>query len=267
MKPVALCFALLTLSLAGSARAADPQGAPLLGASQDVSFRRGNEAYLKGDYKEAVLAYEQVVALGVVSEDLYYNLGNAYYKEGALGPAIYNYERALEVDPSGPHSDDARYNLDAAHEEVRRKAEDRLVGAEAIAWWIRVVSPFATGTLSWVFLAIYLALFGLLVTLRFVAPGFARVSLWVATAFIALGAVGSGALLGGRVYLATRMERAIVLPDALAVHEGPDANYQTSFTVHAGLRVRVTEHDQDWVRVRLQNGLEGWVPTSSVGRL
>ena len=261
-----LCAVLVAASLCGTARAADPAD-PLLGASQDATFRRGNEAFLKGDFAGAVLAYEQVVALGVVSEHLYYNLGNAYYKQGALGPAIYNYERALEVDPSGAGADDARYNLDAAQEAARRKAEDRLVGAETVPFWIRVVAPFSTGTLSWVFLVLYLALFAALITLRFLTPGFLRVSLWVLTAFLLLGAAASGSLLGGRLYLTTRVERAIVLPDTLAVHEGPDANYQTTFTVHAGLKVRITERDQDWVKVRLQNGLEGWVPVRSVGKL
>ena len=259
-----LC-ALVFAALAGAVGAAEPD--PLLGASQDATYRRGNEAYLRGDYREAVLAYEQVAALGVVSEDLYYNLGNAYYRQGALGPAIYNYERALEVDPSGAASDDVRYNLEAAREEVRRKAEDRLVGAEGTPFWVRLVAPYSTGTLAWAFLAVYCALFGVLVALRFVAPGFLRVSLWVAAAFLGLGALTGGALLGGRLYMTTRVERAIVLPDALPVHEGPDANYQVTFTVHAGLRLRVNEHDQDWVRVRLQNGLEGWVPARTIGRL
>jgi uncharacterized protein YgiM (DUF1202 family) len=251
------------LLVAAPAQASDA----LLGASQDATFHRGNEAYMKGDYKEAVLAYEQVVALGVVSEDLYYNLGNAYYKQNALGPAIYNYERALEVEPSGTTADDARYNLDAAREAVRRKAEDRLVGAEAQPLWVRLVAPFSTSSLSWLFLSLYVSVFGVLVALRFVAPGFARVSLWLALAFLVLLASGAGTLLTGRLYLSSRVERAIVLPDTLPVHEGPDANYQTTFTVHAGLRVRVTERDQDWVRVRLQNGLEGWVPTRAIGRL
>ncbi len=258
------CTMLLVLCASASTlHAADP----LIGASQDASFRRGNEAFLHGDFAEAVLAYEQIAALGVVAEDLYYNLANAYYKQGALGPAIYNYERALEVDPSGAGADDARYNLEAAREVAKRKAEDRLVGAEVMPFWIRVVAPFSTSTLAWLFLSLYLAVFGLLIALRFVVPGFLRVSLWVGLVFLGLGAVASGGLLGGRLYLTTRVERAIVLPDALAVREGPDASYQTTFTIHAGLPVRITEHDQDWVRVRLQNGLEGWVQATAIGRL
>ena len=110
---------LVLMALAGIAHGAGPDA--LLGASQDATFQRGNEAYLKRDYAQAVLSYEQVAALGISSEDLYYNLGNAYYKEGALGPAIYNYERALDVDPSSAGADDARFNLEAAREAVRRR--------------------------------------------------------------------------------------------------------------------------------------------------
>ena len=263
--PLVLVAILCAPAVASPADAPPAEG--LVGASYASTFHRGNEAFLHGDFKAAVESYEQVVALGVVSSDLFYNLGNAYSKQGALGPAIYNYERSLEVEPSGAGADDTRYNLEAAQEAVRRKSEDRLVGAEGVAFWVRIVAPYSTSFLAWLFLGVYVGLFALLIALRFVSPGFLRVSLWVGVAFLIVGSLASGALLAGRIYFTTQMERAIVLPDMLAVHEGPDANYQTTFTIHAGLRVRITEHDQDWVRVRLQNGLEGWVPLRSVGKL
>jgi tetratricopeptide (TPR) repeat protein len=246
--------------MAPAARAAEGG----LAVSEEATFRRGNDAYFRGLYAEAVAAYEQVAALGVASEDLYYNLGNAYLKAGQLGPAIYNYERALLLDPS---LDDAQFNLKTAREAARKKAEDRIVGAERAPAWIRVVQPFTVGGLSWLFLALYASLFALLVALHFLGPGFLRVGLLALCAFVGLGALGSGALLAARLYLAERVEQAIVLPDSVQVKEGPDPNYQPTFTVHAGLRVRITEREQDWVRVRLSNGLEGWVRARDLGRL
>ena len=44
-------------------------------------------------------------------------------------------------------------------------------------------------------------------------------------------------------------------------------SYRTSFAAHAGLRVRVVDRDQDWLRVRLANGLEGWVKAQEIGRI
>ena len=249
----------LVLAAGGGARADSEIAAP-----KDATFRRGNDAYYHGRYQEAVEAYEQVAALGVVSSDLYYNLGNAYLKSGQLGPAIYNYERALQLDPS---QGDVRFNLKVARDAARNKGEDRLAGAESQPFWMRAASQVTVNTASWLFLGLWVALFGLLIALHFMPSGFLRTGVWAAFAFLALGTATAGTLLGARLYLADRVEQAIVLPDVVQVKEGPDPNYQSVFGVHAGLRVRITEKEQDWVRVRLANGLEGWMRERDLGRL
>lgn len=259
-RPVVIGGILLALFCGTSARAADTE----IAASKDATFRRANDAYYHGHYQEAVDSYEQVVALGVVSPDLFYNLGNAYLKSEQLGAAIYNYERALELDPS---QDDVRFNLGVAREAARKKGEDRLAGAEAQPFWMRVAGQVTVNWASWLFLALYVSLFVLLIVLHFVQPGFLRVGMWAGFAFVGLAMLVAGALLGARLYLADRVEQAIVLPDVVQVKEGPDPNYQSVFGVHAGLRVRVTEKEQDWVRIRLANGLEGWVRERDLGRL
>lgn len=262
-RPIVIGGVVLALFGAGSnngARAADTE----IAASKDATFRRGNEAYFHGRYQEAVDAYEQVAALGVSSVDLFYNLGNAYLKAGRLGPAIYNYERAVDLDPQ---SDDVRFNLGVAREAARKKGEDRLAGAEAQPFWMRWAGQVTVNWASWLFASLWLSLFGLLIALHFVQPGFLRVGMWAGFAFLSLATGIAGALLGARLYLADRVEQAIVLPDVVQVKEGPDPNYQSVFGVHAGLRVRITEKEQDWVRVRLANGLEGWVRERDLGRL
>ena len=258
MKPILFCI--LLMGFCGIARAADTE----IAASKDATFRRGNDAYFHGRYAEAVEAYEQVAALGVISQDLFYNLGNAYLKANQLGPAIYNYERALELDPS---QEDVRFNLTVARDAARKKGEDRLAGAEAIPFWMRVASQVTVDWVSWLFLGLYVTLFAGLIFVHFVQPGFLHVSLVVGLSFLGLATAAAGTLLGARLYLAERVEQAIVLPDSVQVKEGPDPNYQSSFGVHAGLRVRVTDKEQDWVRVRLANGLEGWVRERDLGRL
>jgi uncharacterized protein YgiM (DUF1202 family) len=70
----------------------------------------------------------------------------------------------------------------------------------------------------------------------------------------------------GRVQL-DRIPTGIVLPDTVAVKEGADNQFRTSFSVHGGLRVRVLEREHDWVRVRLANGLEGFLRAEDVGLL
>jgi tetratricopeptide (TPR) repeat protein len=231
----------------------------------DEAWRRGNEAYLHGDYAGAVAAYQEVDRQGAPSADVAFNLGDAYFHKGALGPSIWAFERALAMDPN---DDDARYNLDKARKLAARRAQERQEHAEPEdkdPAWMRLVGGVAPSTTTWVFLAFYVGLFALLIGRRW-ARSESRPALTAGVAVLAAGALLSGALLAGRVHLDS-IPFGVLLPDEVAVKEGADTNYRTSFDAHAGLRVRIVDHDQDWLRVRLANGLEGWVRAQDVGRI
>jgi SH3-like domain-containing protein len=112
---------------------------------------------------------------------------------------------------------------------------------------------------------VYCAAFVLLFVRRRAAED-ARAPLTAAAGLTFGAAALAGVLLLGHVVL-DRIPFGIVLPEAVAVKEGADANYRTSFEIHAGLKVRLLEQDGEWLRVRLANGLEGWVREQDVGRL
>jgi tetratricopeptide (TPR) repeat protein len=229
---------------------------------REEAWHRGNEAYLRGDYPGAVAAFEELRSQGVVSSDLFFNLGDAYFKKGALGPAIWAFEKAASLDPG---DEDARYNLDQARKLAARQAHDRIEGEDRDPLWIRAVSALGPGSEAWAFVGVYLGFFALLL-LRRGARDDLRPALGAGAAVLGAAALLAGALLFGRIRL-ERLPFGVVLPDALAVKEGADPNYRTAFEVHAGLRVRLIEHDQDWVRVRLGNGLDGWVRADAIGTL
>jgi tetratricopeptide (TPR) repeat protein len=228
----------------------------------EEAWRRGNDAYLRGDYAAAVTAYEEIDRQGVVSADLAFNLGDAYFRKGALGPAIWAFERALALDPG---DEDARFNLEQARKLAASRAQDRITGEQHDPAWIRAVTSIGPSLLTWLFLALYLGGFAALYA-RTRAGEDLRSTLGAITAVLVTGALLTGGLLYGRVQL-ERTPFGVVLPDAVAVKEGADVNYRTSFDVHAGLRVRIVERDQDWLRIRLGNGLEGWVRAGDVGKL
>ena len=237
----------------------------------DEAWRRGNEAYLHGDYAGAVAAYEEVNRQGAASADVAFNLGDAYFHKGALGPSIWSFERALALDPN---DDDARYNLDKARKVAARRARDREAGAAGPAGsegedkdplWMRVVGGVAPSTATWSFVVLYLGFFAALIARRGARSEW-RPALNAGASVLAAGALLTGALLAGRVHL-DRIPFGVLLPDQVAVKEGADTSYRTSFDAHAGVRVRIVDHDQDWLRVRLANGLEGWVRSQDLGRI
>lgn len=255
MRGLALGLVLALVGLAAAPASAQDGGS---------SYAEGNEAYKAGRYQEAIGDYEALVEAGVVHQDLYYNLGNAYFRAGFLGPAIYNYERALRIDPG---FSDARYNLRLARDAVAEKVVDRLEEAETERLYIRVVTFFSIGELSVAFLILNGLFFAGLVGLRVLVDGFARTAVKVMSAFVGVGYLACVALLCGHILFLETVEVGVVLPDELLMHEGADIASAERGQVHAGLRVRVLAEEPGWLRVRLANGHEGWVPGDAIGRL
>ena len=231
----------------------------------DEAWRRGNDAYLHADYAAAVAAYEELDRQGLVSADLFFNLGDAYYRQGHLGRAIWAFERAVTLDPD---DEDARYNLAQARKVADRRAHDKIEGADRDPLWIRIVSALGPSTETWLFVSVYLAFFVSLAAfwIRRRSGDHARALLAAMASILGVAALLAGVLLLGRATL-DRIPSGVILPDAVAVKEGADTNYRTSFELHAGLRVRLLDRDQDWLRIRLPNGLEGWVREQDIGRL
>ena len=229
----------------------------------DEAWKRGNDAYFRGDYDAAMAAYVELDRQGIVSPDLFFNLGVAYYRKGDLGRAIWAFERAVALDPD---AEDARFNLTQTRKLATRQAVDKIEGAERDPLWIRLVTALTTSTETWLFLGLYLGCFGLLFA---PPPRQPRITgrRWGRPPPCWGWARGAGVCCcsGGRRSIACRS--ASCCPSEVAVKEGADPNYRTSFEVHAGLKVRLFDRDHDWVRVRLANGLEGWVREDSVGRL
>jgi tetratricopeptide (TPR) repeat protein len=253
---LSLVFAFgLTLGLLAASPSARADGI-------DEAWKRGNDAYFRGDYTAAIAAYSEIDRQGIVSPDLFVNLGLAYHRQGQLGRAIWAFERAVALDPD---AEDARFNLTQIRRQSERRAVDKIEGAQADPIWVRVVTAMPTSSETWIFLALYLGFFGLLFWRRR-ADEDARAPLWAAAALFGAGAALFGLLLFGRAML-DRIPFAIVLPDEVPVKEGADPNYRTSFQIHAGLKVRLLERDHEWVRIRLPNGLEGWVRDTAVGRI
>ncbi|RMH40310.1 MAG: hypothetical protein D6689_14180 [Deltaproteobacteria bacterium] len=238
--------------------------------ADETSFASANEAYLAGDYATAVRRYEALVAAGIRHEDLFYNLGNAYFRLAAdrddvLGRAIYNYERALRVRPD---FDDAAYNLQVARDAVAAKVVDRIESAEGDPLWVTVATKFSIGQLTVAFLVVDAVLFAALIALRLMASGFARAIVAVGAGFAAVAFFVAAALLWAHVYFVTRVDLGIVLPDETQLSEAPGQTARDGARLHAGLRVHVVDREgSGWVRVRLANGHEGWLPAEEVGEL
>ncbi len=241
-------------------------GRPARATTAQDLFRQANQAYLAGRYQEAARLYEECLAtFHVHNEHLFYNLGNSYFRLGRLGRAIYNYERALKL---APGLADARYNLETARRAAKAKGqEDVIVGAGKDPFWVRAVRAFRPGVLAALFLLAWYALLLGLGASYFLQKGVWRVVAGSASGLFLVATLVFGLLLLGRRTLDKTWVEGIVLEDVVRVYEGPRADASEAFRVHGGLRVRILDSDLEWYKIRLKNGLEGWVKRDQVGRL
>lgn len=230
----------------------------LLLVAQAQLFSDANAAYLSGDIPRATAAYEALVAEGVASPALETNLGTAYLRQGKRGLAALHFERALFLDPA---DDDARADL----VELRRGNVDKLEGesdeggSETIS---RVLAPLPGSAAAVGFLVLWIAgwsLFGV----RFLRPERGGVVGWAVVSFALSGVcalVTFGAAQGRKLAL----ERAVVVAQSAPAREGPREQAVSHFEVHEGTTVRVEDEEGSFRRVKLANGLTGWVPSGAV---
>jgi len=233
--------------------AGEPAPRPASGAAE--RFARANALLEAGDAGGAARAYEALLAEGLESASLHVNLGAARLRAGRRGAAIASFERALRLDPRDP---DARAYLALA----RSRNADRL-GAGADASLLariaeRTPDRWAAAALAAPWAALWLAL-----ALRRRRVGRARSLAGLAAAAAALATAAGGALLAARA--AGRHARtAVVIAAEAPVRDGPEEALRPTFVLHEGASLRVVEARGGALRVRLANGLEGWIAARDV---
>ena len=233
--------------------------APLIADTPEEIFENGNRAYDDGKFAEAAEAYRKVLRYQIEDPRVEYNLGNAEFRLGNLGRAILHYERARRIDPSDP---DVRQNLAYA----RSLRIDRVPEPEQpalVSWIARLLDRLGADRLAWITLGLVWLACALL------AWGLAAPGRWRArhgwTLAVVLTAV---ALVGGAWYGTGHAQAgnptAVVVAQLADVLAGPGANNATLATVHEGLDVEVWAEREEWLQVRLPNGVSGWVAREAV---
>ena len=228
---------------------APPPVDPVLRADQAGAL------YLAGDYDGAARGWRALVDEGWESVGLHLDLGNALLRLGFRGRAIASYQRALALDPGDA---DVQANL----EQARAQNVDRLVGEAQPPLQARLLArtpdraALALFGLAW-------STFWLLLWLRSRSSRSARRWLGPAALLAALLAVAGGALLAGKA-ADRRTPSAVLIAPASAVREGPSRTLKPAFELHEGTTVRVLEAQGDVARVKLLNGLEGWVASADL---
>ena len=214
-------------------------------------YRQGNLLYEGGKYLEAGRTYERIIERGIRNGHVYYNLGNAYYKQDRIGRAILAYERATRL---MPRDGDLHNNLDLAND----RTADEIAGE--VPWFGRQALDGVTLNETTVAATVSAFLTSLALVCYLLArqPRTRTMTGYVllVTVLVMMLSVG---FMGIKIYDGLANEEAIVLSPAAVVRTGPDAGSDPLFTLHEGAKVRLVEQRDDWTRISLPDGKNGWL--------
>jgi tetratricopeptide (TPR) repeat protein len=221
-------------------------------------FAAANRLHDAGDFEGAARAYGALLGEGLESPALHVNLGSARFRAGRRGAALASLERALRLDPRDA---DARADLAA----VRATDPDRLAAAPERSLLARIAERTPDAWAAAAFAFPWAALFAALAFRTRARPP-ARRALGAGAALAALLSAGGAALVLAREAARSAPTALVVVPEA-AVRDGPEEALRPAFRLREGAAVTVVETRGDAERVRLPNGLEGWVSARDLERL
>jgi tetratricopeptide (TPR) repeat protein len=236
---------MLMINLVSAASAEIPEDA----------LRKGNNFYQNKEYDKAIIVYEQLVREGYEGISLYYNLGNAYYRTGKIGFAILNYERALELSPA---DEDIQYNLALANAKTVDRVE-MLPKFFIFQWWEGLLAFFTLTGWTYTAYFFYIVVLGSS-AFYFLAKNqrIQKISFYSGLAAVLLLAV-TATLLAVKFNRELSVKNAVIVESEAAVKLSPDANSSDAFIIHEGLKVKLEDNVQDWVKIKLLDGKVGWV--------
>jgi len=225
---------------------------------QDSTFVSANEAYANGDYDQALIGYNQLIADENRSTELYYNLGNTYYRLNEWGEAVWAYERALKIDPSHVN---AAYNLNYVNQQTKAEINSQEGG---IGNWLKA-HLFGISINFWAYFSLIIGgIFAITAYFFFTTKKQKIKNISLSASLITFVLLIGGIALAylNAQELTTKTEGIIIERTAEILSE-PSADSDSNFELKEGAKVQLLRSNTDWIEIDFK-GHSGWVARDEI---
>lgn len=233
---------------------------PALSIDYQALMAAGNRAYEQGDFDEAIVQYEKILAADRSSESLHYNLGCAYFNKKIYGSAILHFEKARQLKPRDA---DIQHNL----EYTKLFLKDRFELPEPmplVAWFTTLRGSLSMAELQHVEMTLFGLLILSLVALRLLRGGRFTRMLSIIAMVVGLFFLGAAGWEFERA-LALDQQHGVLLVEQSNVNSAPIAGSSTLFVIHEGTSGEILDATDAWYKIRLPDGKTGWVRHEVLG--
>ena len=221
-------------------------------------FDAASKSYEQKDYDTALELYKSIEDLPVFSSDVYYNIANCYYKTHQKASAVLYYERALKL---APNDEDALFNL-------------KLVQLQLIDKLAELPQPFYS---KWILKAknllsidgwakmglLFICLFAVLIIGFLVSDNY-RLKKKLFIGFSLALLIGLKSLAMAYFSHSTQKVSAILMDANAYVKSAPSPQSEDLFMLHEGTKVLFIEEFNDWTKIKLSDGMIGWVESTAI---
>jgi tetratricopeptide (TPR) repeat protein len=229
----------------------------------DEVLQKGNDHYKKNEFNLAVEEYQKLADKGFAGASLYYNLGNSYYRLGKIGYAILYYEKALKFSPA---DEDIKHNLALTKLGLKDKV-DPLPTFFIFQIWEGLLAAFPVSGWTIIVYVIFIFLLIAIVAYFFANnPSKQRLTFFSGVGLLLI-------LILTIILLAVKFNKEFYIKDGVILEPivtaklSPDNSAKDGFIIHEGLKVRMEDFVDDWVKIRLNDGKIGWVLKNYIGEI
>ena len=229
---------------------------------QNQKFEQANYYYNEARYDTAVVIYESILDDGYVSAPLLYNIGNTYFKMRNYPMAILNYEKAYKMEPN---NEDIRHNLDIANALITDKIEP-VPEFFLRKLWKNIGNKCSANewaTMSLVLIGLVLLVMFLYLTAR--TKGFKK-SMFFIGIFLIVICLCSIIFASQKYQYMNEHNEAIVMIPTITVKSSPTSSGTDRFVLHEGTKVMVLDKADNWNKIKIADGSDGWLPSNCITR-
>ena len=228
----------------------------------ESQFNKGNELYLDNEFIQAIEVYTSILNSGYESGELYYNLGNAHFKAGNLGKTILYYEKAKKF---LPNDRDLKDNLALANLRVA----DQINVPRLAIWEIvdNILDYFTLQAYYRISLALFLLLLAAAAVYYFLPKGnLKRTMFFTSVPAFSLFMIVLSVFIW-KLWFEVNFKEGVIIVDEVEVVSAPEENAKGLFSLHEGVKVRVTQELHTFIKIELPDGKTGWVENTSTHKI
>ena len=234
-----------------------------LGQEKETTFENANSAYNAGQYENAVMLYKEILESGRHSAELYFNLANSYYRLNQVGESIFYFEKAKQLNPT---DEDINVNSNFA-QNMAIDAVEVLPKSQITKLREKTIDLFSQD--GWAFFIILLAWFlvffwGLYLWNK--VPVIKR-TFFIFSLVLGLLLMGSLSIAVIKSSKTADTTYGILFNKKIEVWAEPNSRAEVLFLLHQGTKVQMLDQLQDWRKIRIANGSEGWIKNGRVRSL